>query len=1261
MLKIMCSGLLLAILMTCPCLAGEISLSLEKQLQTSASDSDVEVLVMFSEQADIRSLDEQLKTERATLAERNKRVVTALKETASKTKDEASVYFEQLKSQGYITDYKLMWLANMAIVTATPNGVYAMTENNDIGEITLSYEIENIQPVDVPSEDIPLTASIEPGLEAINAPAAWAAGFTGAGRVVSNVDTGVDGNHPALADRFLGDTDEDGDYDESWLDPFDETNWEFPRDAYSHGTHTMGTICGRTEAGDTIGVAIDAKWIASTAVDRDPYNTNATISDIIESFQWLVDPDNNSETQDNPDVVNNSWGLIPYFMGIYPCDESFWTYIDNLEAAGTVALFAAGNEGNPSSMRSPADRTTTALNCFSVGAVNGNNEYLEIAEFSSRGPSLCTGDSALAIKPEISAPGLIVRSSMPNNSYGYMSGTSMATPHVAGAVALIRQASPNLDVDQVKEVLLACAIDLGDIGPDNSYGQGCLDVYQACLLASSGIGYIDGYVYDDATDNPVAGALVVADGTTKQVFTDANGYYRLRLIADSSFTLTASYYGYYVSTRTGIETSAWDTTTANFELEIAASGVLHGYATDQDGNPVEGISVIAEDTPLDIVSTDSDGYYIFENIAAGATYTINTFSPNHDYFLDTVAVTAADTARLDITLRWFDSFERADGGFTAPEGSLWKLATSHRQLPYHGLKVWCTGTAGYDPWCGDNGCEQSLYTAFYHVTDNNATISFYHWLDIYTGRDGGNLQISTDEGDSWDLLTPVGGYPYSSLEALDGEPGFSGESFVWQFVEFELDGYVNEDVQLRFHFGSAGGELENWYGWYIDGFVFDGASIVAPDAEFSQTFVDVDVQSGDSRMESIPLLNEGLGDLEYDTRVITYPARQNILAANEPQEEGDTDLDVISSTSGPDSFGYFLYDSDEPGGPDYDWIDITDVGTAVSFNGIDMEGCSDTISMGMPFMYYGEEKTAVTITISGCVVFDTCTMFMPDPLSIPVYGDENTDFIAAMWGRQSNADGTCFYFHDSDENRFIISWVNWKEEMEPQGHYNFQVILDGDDNSIVMQYDNVTLGELISVIGIQSSDGFVGLGYPRDLFGGLPDDFAIEFIYPLFWLSVDPQSGTIPPDGSQNLGITFDATDLPDGNYFGEIYFTTNDPYQRTHTVACSLGVGTVDIDDDNESALPLVFSLNQNYPNPFNPTTEIMFNLPRSGHVSLDIYDILGRKVTSLVDEELVAGTHNVIWNSTNASGDKVSSGIYFYKLSQNDNTITKKMVLIK
>ncbi len=307
-----------------------------------------------------------------------------------------------------------------------------------------------------------MASSVSAALELLNIRPLWQQGLNGQGTLVCNFDTGVEWDHPALADKWRGNRAPLG---ECW---FSKVNPDSPpSDRSGHGTHTMGIIVGAV-GGDTVGVAPGAEWISAGVIDQGrPLQT--TLSDIIEAFQWAINPDGDAGTSDDvPDVISNSWG-VP--KGLFaPCDDTFTEILETVEAAGIVTIFAVGNEGpDPMSVRNPADWAGTPLSAFSVGAVDQSGQ---IAGFSSRGPSSCNPD---AIKPEVVAPGVAIRSCARGGGFVTMQGTSQAAPFIAGLVALMRQYNPEATVSQIKTALIEAAVDKGETGEDNAYGHGLVD------------------------------------------------------------------------------------------------------------------------------------------------------------------------------------------------------------------------------------------------------------------------------------------------------------------------------------------------------------------------------------------------------------------------------------------------------------------------------------------------------------------------------------------------------------------------------------------------------------------------------------------------------------------------------------------------------------------------------------------------------------------------------------------------------------------
>lgn len=449
--------------------SGTVDSELQAKLGNAGHHETFKTLIFMRDQIDLDRIKQADDFNTVTRAERHKRVILELQRIATESQQEITSYLSNREASGEVVNFRNFWICNMIEAEMTSSEVYAVAARDDVDKVFSEIKGDLIEPVKVGTPPPPVISSVEAGVRAIRADSMWALGYTGQGRIVCNIDTGVDGNHQALNHSWRGSNGYP--HEESWYDSANPSN-AFPHDENGHGTHTMGTICGRSATGnDTVGVAIDAQWIAARAVD-------VTGGNIAASFQWAADPDGDPNTIDDvPDVISNSWGSIG------ACPPDFYTLIDNCEAAGAAVVFAAGNEGpGAQSLRIPANRITTPYNCFSVGAVDGNNNNYPIAYFSSRGPSQCDGQT---IKPEVSAPGVNVRSSLPGNSYGFLSGTSMACPHVAGAIALLRQVNPNATVDTIKWALMQSATDLGGSGEDNTYGWGIINVRAARDLMPS--------------------------------------------------------------------------------------------------------------------------------------------------------------------------------------------------------------------------------------------------------------------------------------------------------------------------------------------------------------------------------------------------------------------------------------------------------------------------------------------------------------------------------------------------------------------------------------------------------------------------------------------------------------------------------------------------------------------------------------------------------------------------------------------------------
>ncbi len=462
--------------------AGQIDPSLQAAMDAGGA-APLSVLVYLREQVHLAALNDRLDAEQASRAARHESVVLALQATALATQGELLDYLANRQAAGAVRRHESFWIVNAVVVEAPPAEIDALAARPDVGTVFLNYEIESTDAPPNPADAAPLPTpepdgDPEPNLVAIRAPEVWATGITGAGTLVATLDTGVDGNHPALGTRWRGhDPRYAGNPQWAFFDPV--TNETFPFDPSTRGTHMMGVICGGVP-GREIGAAPGAEWINAAVIDR--VSIPRTVSDAMAAFQWMIDPDGNPATDfDVPHVCANGWGLLTAH-GYPPCDQDFWQFLDACESAGIVILFSAGSEGT-SGLRRPADRATDDYRTLAVGTIDSHNPSWPIASFSSRGPSQCTPNGASAIKPEMCGPGVNIASAIPGGGYALFTGASSATSHLAGVVALMLEANPDLSVEQTKQILYDTAVDLGPSGDDNTYGHGMIDAVEAVNLA----------------------------------------------------------------------------------------------------------------------------------------------------------------------------------------------------------------------------------------------------------------------------------------------------------------------------------------------------------------------------------------------------------------------------------------------------------------------------------------------------------------------------------------------------------------------------------------------------------------------------------------------------------------------------------------------------------------------------------------------------------------------------------------------------------
>ena len=377
--------------------------------------------------------------------ERRESLVRGLRSRAGASQASLRSLLARLERDGEVTRTTALWVTNAVSVTGTPEAVRELARRADVASVR-SDAVTVVVP-DVPAE---------PGIATTGAPQLWARGRTGDGVVVASLDTGADLGNPDLAASWRGGTN-------SWFDPFGQ-HPDAPVDLSGHGTATLGVMVGGHDAGTSYGMAPGAQWVAARIFD-DRGASSATA--IHQAFQWVLDPDHDPATDDAPDVVNASWAL----GGGPGCDLQLQPDLAALRAAGILPVVAAGNFGSGAgTSASPANYPES----FAVGAVDASDR---LWSSSSTGPTTCGTRSR--VFPDLVAPGVSVLSADRWGGYQYVSGTSIAAPHVSGALALLLQGRRGLPPDAQADALTASAVDLGDVGPDERFGHGRLDVAAA--------------------------------------------------------------------------------------------------------------------------------------------------------------------------------------------------------------------------------------------------------------------------------------------------------------------------------------------------------------------------------------------------------------------------------------------------------------------------------------------------------------------------------------------------------------------------------------------------------------------------------------------------------------------------------------------------------------------------------------------------------------------------------------------------------------
>ncbi len=479
---------------------------LEEKLSTASPTEFIPVKIVMTEQANADNLARDVSALRGTA--RREAVIDRLKTLARDSQKGLLSSLAAHTAAGRAREIRPLWIVNCVACELTPSAVRDIVDMKTPDRI----DLEETQIVLASRTKIEHTGySLAPasdtawGVKWINAPLVWDQGYQGQDVIIGELDTGVDYTHTDLAGRIwnnLGEIpdngiDDDGNgYTDDYYGYNFNGNDKDPMDDQGHGTHVAGTICGDGTGGTLTGVAPQATVMALKVLDAMGGGQEA---DAWEAIQYACD--------NGANAMSLSIGWI---HTVHNPDRPSWrTACENANLAGVTMCVASGNERTsgdpaPDNVRTPGDCPPPWLNpdqtltgglsaVVTVGATAYMNDA--IATFSSFGPVSWENESPWLdypyqpemglMDPDVCAPGTDVNSTMMGGGYSgdTWSGTSMATPHVSGAVALILSKNPFLTPAEVDQILETTALDLGPLGKDNDFGAGRIDA-QAAITAT---------------------------------------------------------------------------------------------------------------------------------------------------------------------------------------------------------------------------------------------------------------------------------------------------------------------------------------------------------------------------------------------------------------------------------------------------------------------------------------------------------------------------------------------------------------------------------------------------------------------------------------------------------------------------------------------------------------------------------------------------------------------------------------------------------
>jgi subtilisin family serine protease len=437
----------------------------------------------------------------------------------------------------------------------------------------------------------------------------------------------------------------------------------------------------------------------------------------------------------------------------------------------------------------------------------------------------------------------------------------------------------------------------------------------------------------------------------------------------------------------------------------------------------------------------------------------------------------------------------------------------------------------------------------------------------------------------------------------------------------------------------------------------NGTGMVAPDVAASQASMETWLAPDGTTSQTLVLSNTGGSPLDW-----TLGASVDAAAFTQYEalalKKGEADpREGIAASGGPDAFGYKWRDSDEPGGPAFSWVDITGVGTQLGGMAAD-DRTKVGVPIGFSMPFYGATHSTVNICTNGWLSFTELDSAYTNQ-ALPSAGTRVPKSLVAPFWDDMDLRTTGGIWTHNDGTRFIVSWVgvmHYTTGAPAGGPYTYQAILY-PGGKIVYQYLTMTPPKNSATVGIQNEARNIGLmaTFNTDY---VHDGLAVQFSRTPEWLSATPGSGSIPPGGTADVTVGYDAAGLEMGDYTGNLRLSSNDPDEGALDVPVTLHVSDLVAVDP---LVPASYGLRLAGANPARGKATLALALPVAGAAEVLVYDVRGALVRTVVKGTLEAGTHSLAWDGVNDAGRAVGAGKYYVSARTQGGTYRTDVVLLK